>query len=85
MDGNVNIDCSKCKELRDALCGLLELIAQEKLVRNTRDDAHPNWALRQIPIALALAKAHMALESPTQATEISEARELSKESIDGGL
>lgn len=48
-------------ELYEALAGVLQLIADGKLVRNTSGDSNPDWAMRQLPFVMALSRAETAL------------------------
>lgn len=52
---------ARVKELYAALVGVMALITEGKLVRNTSDDPNPDWAMRQMPFVLALAAAEKAL------------------------
>src|SRR5712691_3576418 len=49
------------KQLYEALEGVMQLIADGKLIRCTSDDANPDWAMRQLPFVLALSAAETAL------------------------
>jgi hypothetical protein len=49
-------------ELLEALHGMLKLIGDGQLRRNTSDDPEPNWELRQVPFVEAMAKATQAIE-----------------------
>ncbi len=48
-------------ELYQALVGVMQLIADGKLIRRTSDDPDPDWAMRQLPFVLALGAAEAAL------------------------
>lgn len=48
--------------LFDALNGLMALIENETLVRNTDGDGEPGWAIRQLPLVQTLAFAKSALD-----------------------
>jgi len=53
-----------CKELRESAEGIWEMLENGTLVRNTRMDAGPDWAMKQIPIVRALARFGAALGKP---------------------
>src|SRR6185437_2810097 len=48
-------------ELYEALEGILKLVDEGQLVRDTSNDPNPDWAMRQIPFVSAFSKAHQAL------------------------
>jgi len=49
------------ERLRGALRGLMMMIENGYLVRQTNGDGDPGWALRQLPLVKALAEAEAAL------------------------
>jgi hypothetical protein len=55
-------DTERIQTLRDALAGVMELIDSGMLVRNTRHDSDPGWAITQIPLVQKLYMAQLALE-----------------------
>lgn len=49
------------QEMREALAGVMQLIAVGKLIRCTSEDANPDFAMRQLPFVMALSAAEKAL------------------------
>lgn len=50
------------KGLLAAMKGILLLIDEGKLVRNTSEDANPSWAMRQLPFVMVLQAAQVAID-----------------------
>ncbi len=48
-------------ELYDALFGVMELVSEGRLVRDTKGDHESGWAIKQVPLLLALKSANAAL------------------------
>lgn len=61
-------------DLLEALHGVLRLIGDGQLVRNTSNDANPDWAMRQLPFLMALKKATEAIEKAEDVARIGEAQ-----------
>ncbi len=49
-----------------ALQGIMRLIDEGVLVRNVAWDGEEGWAVKQIPLVLALSQAQMAIEEATK-------------------
>ena len=56
-----------CGELLAALVAVLKLMDDGILVRDIRNDADPAWAIKQIPLVLALKKAQEAIKAAKEA------------------
>ena len=56
-----------CGELWAALVAVLKLMDDGILVRDIRNDADPAWAIKQIPLVLALKKAQEAIKAAKEA------------------
>ena len=52
----------RAEELENALKGVMKLIGDGVLVRNTSDDANPGWALKMMPLVATIKAADSALE-----------------------
>ena len=59
------------EELLAALQGVMALIADGTLVRDTKRDREPGWAIRQIPMVMALKAADAAIAKYAPAIAIS--------------